>query len=66
MNSLNPLAERVQRERDRAADKFDPMLREISNPREQSKGATEAWERRRRARLLNEDEELRELFISHK
>ena len=41
------LDERVQRERDRLADRHDSMLKEIKNSREQSKRATEIWSRHR-------------------
>lgn len=44
-----PLDELVQRERDRAVDKYDQLLREIRDPRKRNKGATEVWNRKRKA-----------------
>jgi hypothetical protein len=63
MKSLKTsLEERVQRERDRAADKHDPMLREIRDlPRERNRGATEAWDRKRKA--ADDESELRSAFL---
>ncbi len=51
------LEERVQRERDRAADKYDPMLREIRDLRNRNKGATDVWNRKRTKSSCNEGEQ---------
>jgi hypothetical protein len=59
-----PLIERVQRERDRLADRHDPMLKQLNN-RGREKEATEIWNRRQVAKRHFSAPEHRHRTIVH-